>query len=60
MENNLWSEREEIMQSLSRYERKLLHEYEREHGRLYPGAIYKVIEDQKELDREKKRKKRKK
>ena len=57
---NKWSERDEIIQSLSRAERRILWNYEQEHGRVFPGAIYKVIEDQKELAREKNRKKRKK
>ena len=55
----LWSEREAIIQSLSKRERRILYDYEKEHGRLFPGAIYKVIEDQKELAREKNQKKRK-
>ena len=58
MENNLWNERTEIIQSLSKSERRILHDYEREYGRVMPGAIYKVAEDQKELAREKNQKKR--
>ena len=58
MEYNPWSERVEIIQSLSKGERRILWNYEQEYGKVFPGAIYKVIEDQKELDREKKRKKR--
>ena len=50
---NKWSEREEIIQSLSQKERRILWEYEKEHGRLFPGAIYKVIQDQRELAKEK-------
>ena len=58
MENNPWNERVEIIQSLSKWERRILWDYEQEHGRVFPGAIYKVIEDQKELAKEKNQKKR--
>ncbi len=47
------SERDEIIASLSKSERRILYNYEMEHGRLFPGAIYKVIQDHKELSREK-------
>ena len=50
---NKWSEREAIIQSLSQKERRILWDYEKEHGRLFPGAIYKVIQDQKDLAKEK-------
>ncbi len=52
------SERDEIIASLTKQERKILYNYEKEHGRLFPGAIYKVIEDQKELTRDKKNQKK--
>ena len=55
---NKFSERDEIILSLSKRERRILYDYEKEHGRLFPGAIYKVIEDQKELAREKNQKKK--
>ena len=55
---NKWSEREEIIASLSKKDRQILFAYEKEHGRLFPGAIYKVIEDQKELAGEKNQKKK--
>lgn len=54
------SERDEIIDSLTKSERRILYNYEKEHGRLFPGAIYKVIEDQKEMSREKKQGKKKK
>lgn len=57
---NTWNEREEIIQSLSRRDRQILYLYEKEHGRLYPGAICKVIEDQRELAKEKSNQKRRK
>lgn len=46
------SERDEIIEKLSKKERWILYEYEKENGRLYPGAICKVIEDQREIARE--------
>lgn len=45
------SERDEIIASLSKMERRILWNYEQEHGRLFPGAIEKVIEDEKEMRR---------
>lgn len=53
------SERDEIISHLTKGERRILWNYEQEHGRLFPGAIEKVIEDEKELKRSKKGKKRK-
>lgn len=62
MQSN-WNERDEIIRGLSKRDRRILYHYEQEHGRIFPGAIYKVIEDQKEIARERKagkvRKKRK-
>ena len=52
------SERDEIIASLSKRERRILWDYEKEHGRVYPGAIYKVIEDEIELAREKHKQKK--
>lgn len=48
------SERDEIISRLTKGERRILWNYEQEHGRLFPGAIEKVIEDEKELRRTKK------
>ena len=53
------SERDEIISRLTKGERRILWNYEQEHGRLFPGAIEKVIEDEKEMRRTKKGKKRK-
>ena len=53
------SERDEIISRLTKGERRILWNYEQEHGRLFPGAIEKVIEDEKELRRSKKGKKKK-
>ena len=53
-----YSERDEIIASLSKRDRKILWEYEIQHGRVFPGAIYKIIEDQKELIQEKNQNKR--
>ena len=50
---NKWSEREEIIRSLSQKDRRILFDYEKENGRIFPGAIYKVIQDQKDLAKEK-------
>ncbi len=54
------SERDEIINSLDKRDKRILYHYEKEHGRLYPGAIYKVIQDQKEIAHERRAKKRKK
>lgn len=48
------SERDEIIATLSKSERRILWNYEQEHGKLFPGAIEKVIEDEKEMRRTKK------
>ena len=56
---NTKSERDEIISTLTKGERRILWNYEQEHGRLFPGAIEKVIEDEKELRRTKKGNKRK-
>lgn len=48
------SERDEIISRLTKGERRILWKYEQEHGRLFPGAIEKVIEDEMELRRTKK------
>ena len=53
MGNNLWDERVEIIKTLSKRERKILYDYEKEYGMIMPGAIYKVVEDQKDLAKEK-------
>lgn len=53
------SERDEIIGRLTKGERRILWNYEQEHGRLFPGAIEKVIEDEKEIRRSKKGKKKK-
>ena len=53
------SARDEIIGRLTKGERRILWNYEQEHGRLFPGAIEKVIEDQKEIRRSKKGKKKK-
>lgn len=53
------SERDEIISRMTKGERRILWNYEQEHGRLFPGAIEKVIEDEKELRRTKKGNKRK-
>lgn len=53
------SERDEIIGRLTKGERRILWNYEQEHGRLFPGAIEKVIEDEKELRKTKKGNKRK-
>ena len=58
MGNNLWNERVETIKTLSKRERKILHDYEEEHGMVMPGAIYKVVGDQIEMAREKNQKKR--
>lgn len=47
-------ERDEIISRLTKGERRILWNYEQEHGRLFPGAIEKVIKDEKELKRTKK------
>ena len=52
------SERDEIIATLSKSERRILWNYEQEHGRLFPGAIEKVIEDEKEIRKSKKGKKK--
>lgn len=52
------SERDEIIGRLTKGERRILWNYEQEHGRLFPGAIEKVIEDEKELRRSKKGKRK--
>ncbi len=49
----LWSERNEIISSLSKRERRILYNYEQEYGRLFPGAIQKVIDDQIEFTKPK-------
>ena len=59
MGNNLWNEREEIIATLSRRERRILYGYEKEYGRVMPGAIYKVVEDEIELAKERQKSKRK-
>lgn len=56
---NTKSERDKIISRLTKGERRILWNYEQEHGRLFPGAIEKVIEDEKELRRSKKGNKRK-
>ena len=53
------SERDEIIGRLTKGERRILWNYEQEHGRLFPGAIEKVIEDEKEMRKSKKGKKKK-
>ena len=57
----LQSERDEIIKSLTKQDKRILYHYEKEFGRLYPGAIYKVIQDQKDnaAERYAKKKKRK-
>ena len=57
----LISEREEIMATLDKRDRRILYYYEKEFGRVFPGAIYKVIHDQKDnaAERHAKKKKRK-
>lgn len=57
--NRTGSERDEIISRLTKFERRILWNYEQEHGRLFPGAIEKVIEDEKEIRRSKKGKKKK-
>ena len=52
--NRTGSERDEIISRLTKFERRILWNYEQEHGRLFPGAIEKVIEDEKELRKSKK------
>ena len=52
MVNRLWEERNEITETLSKRERRILHDYERENGKVMPGAIYKVIQDQMDIANE--------
>ena len=59
MNDRYRSERDEIISRLTKGERRVLWNYEQKHGRLFPGAIEKVIEDEKELRRSKKGKKKK-